>query len=140
MTRSLADAKSIFVSFSLGCQLGCQAGINATSRPRARDFFEDSGAGGQTRTDDLLITNQLLYQLSYAGAEGRWAPPTLHPETSDLSIGFRRPRFPHDHDKNSAGHKDPYRISKSELPQSGRAQAVRVVPAGTSKCCRPSTM
>ena len=25
------------------------------------------GAGGQTRTDDLLITNQLLYQLSYAG-------------------------------------------------------------------------
>ena len=26
-----------------------------------------SGAGGRTRTDDLLITNQLLYQLSYAG-------------------------------------------------------------------------
>ena len=25
------------------------------------------GAGGRTRTDDLLITNQLLYQLSYAG-------------------------------------------------------------------------
>ena len=26
-----------------------------------------SGAGGPTRTGDLLITNQLLYQLSYAG-------------------------------------------------------------------------
>ena len=25
------------------------------------------GAGDRTRTDDLLITNQLLYQLSYAG-------------------------------------------------------------------------
>jgi hypothetical protein len=26
-----------------------------------------SGAGDPDRTDDLLITNQLLYQLSYAG-------------------------------------------------------------------------
>ena len=26
-----------------------------------------SGAGGRTRTPDLLITNQLLYQLSYTG-------------------------------------------------------------------------
>ena len=26
-----------------------------------------SGAGRRIRTDDLLITNQLLYQLSYAG-------------------------------------------------------------------------
>jgi hypothetical protein len=25
------------------------------------------GAGNRARTDDLLITNQLLYQLSYAG-------------------------------------------------------------------------
>ena len=33
------------------------------------------GAGGQTRTDDLLITNQLLYQLSYAG---RREPGDVH--------------------------------------------------------------
>jgi hypothetical protein len=26
-----------------------------------------NGAGRRIRTDDLLITNQLLYQLSYAG-------------------------------------------------------------------------
>jgi hypothetical protein len=26
-----------------------------------------TGAGSRIRTDDLLITNQLLYQLSYAG-------------------------------------------------------------------------
>ena len=41
---------------------------------RARDWFETEqaltrvkGAGNRARTDDLLITNQLLYQLSYAG-------------------------------------------------------------------------
>jgi hypothetical protein len=28
------------------------------------------GAGNRVRTDDLLITNQLLYQLSYAGFSG----------------------------------------------------------------------
>ena len=30
-----------------------------------------SKAGRRIRTDDLLITNQLLYQLSYAGNNGR---------------------------------------------------------------------
>ena len=29
-------------------------------------------AGGRIRTDDLLITNQLLYQLSYAGNDRLW--------------------------------------------------------------------
>ena len=29
------------------------------------------GAGSRIRTDDLLITNQLLYQLSYAGNNAR---------------------------------------------------------------------
>ncbi len=28
-------------------------------------YFIFNGAGGRTRTPDLLITNQLLYQLSY---------------------------------------------------------------------------
>ena len=31
------------------------------------DCLEECGAGTRTRTEDLLITNQLLYQLSYAG-------------------------------------------------------------------------
>ncbi len=30
-------------------------------------FLLESGAESRTRTDDLLITNQLLYQLSYFG-------------------------------------------------------------------------
>ncbi len=29
------------------------------------------GAGSRTRTNDLLITNQLLYQLSYTGVSQR---------------------------------------------------------------------
>ena len=29
------------------------------------ELFRKGGAGGRTRTPDLLITNQLLYQLSY---------------------------------------------------------------------------
>ena len=34
--------------------------------PYAVDAFQtDDGAGGRIRTPDLLITNQLLYQLSY---------------------------------------------------------------------------
>ena len=36
--------------------------------PRARAERRSVGAGGQTRTADLLITNQLLYRLSYSGA------------------------------------------------------------------------
>ena len=35
--------------------------------PRRQVYFCDSGAGTRSRTRDLLITNQLLYQLSYAG-------------------------------------------------------------------------
>ena len=33
------------------------------------DSFSKSGAENQSRTGDLLITNQLLYQLSYPGTE-----------------------------------------------------------------------
>ena len=37
-----------------------EAGLPAVTLAKA-------GAGSRIRTDDLLITNQLLYQLSYAG-------------------------------------------------------------------------
>ncbi len=39
---------------------------------RRLERAEKEGAGNRVRTDDLLITNQLLYQLSYAGVyEGK---------------------------------------------------------------------
>jgi len=38
---------------------------------------EANGAGERTRTFDLLITNQLLYQLSYAGQAGGTLDPPL---------------------------------------------------------------
>ena len=38
-----------------------------TNARRTRERFRRSGADARTRTGDLLITNQLLYQLSYVG-------------------------------------------------------------------------
>ena len=35
--------------------------------PESANLLRKFGAGDGTRTRDLLITNQLLYQLSYAG-------------------------------------------------------------------------
>ena len=46
---------------------------------------QKNGAGGRTRTPDLLITNQLLYQLSYTSTLN--ALIIYHAETS-LSILF----------------------------------------------------
>ena len=52
----------------------------------------ENGAGGRTRTPDLLITNQLLYQLSYTSLN--WfllsfqATITFYHRKFNLSIGF----------------------------------------------------
>ena len=46
---------------------GTMALRDSSAAPFARAEGEKSGAGERTRTADLLITNQLLYQLSYAG-------------------------------------------------------------------------
>ena len=35
---------------------------------------EGSGAEERSRTSDLLITNQLLYQLSYFGTAAKYSP------------------------------------------------------------------
>ena len=44
--------------------------------PYAIDAFQtDDGAGGRIRTPDLLITNQLLYQLSYTSVSDTIARP-----------------------------------------------------------------
>jgi hypothetical protein len=46
----------------------CNAICYAAARPEAGIAPISRGkAGRRIRTDDLLITNQLLYQLSYAG-------------------------------------------------------------------------
>jgi hypothetical protein len=43
----------------------------STSRLAGAHEQSKDKAGRRIRTDDLLITNQLLYQLSYAGNNGR---------------------------------------------------------------------
>jgi hypothetical protein len=59
------------------------------------DLSNRNGAGGRTRTDDLLITNQLLYQLSYAGRRVpsvRLPPPLVELERAkkaDTTYGER---------------------------------------------------
>ena len=40
----------------------------------ARGDIAKTGAGERSRTLDLLITSQLLYQLSYTGEEGELCP------------------------------------------------------------------
>ena len=45
-----------------------RAGFDGSAnRGLALEMSRENGAGDGTRTRDLLITNQLLYQLSYAG-------------------------------------------------------------------------
>jgi hypothetical protein len=48
-----------------------------------------TGAGRRIRTDDLLITNQLLYQLSYAGNNAR---SVAHCAVCDKRTGYERER------------------------------------------------
>ena len=47
-------------------------------------------AGNRARTDDLLITNQLLYQLSYAGNNAR---SVAHGAVCDKRTGYDRERM-----------------------------------------------
>src|SRR5208282_4077314 len=73
----------------------------ATPRPAVDLYFEvetyrknrmNTGAAGLNRTGDLLITNQLLYQLSYSssGAHYRRAAGTVEGANWGISGGQRR--------------------------------------------------
>ena len=55
-------------------------------------FPEESGAGDGTRTRNLLITNQLLYQLSYASSVGT-RPACLSLCSKPLSFRLYRRNF-----------------------------------------------
>ncbi len=46
------------------------------------------GADKKIRTSDLRITNAPLYQLSYAGTEGRQVYSNQHPATTAMSFGI----------------------------------------------------
>ena len=66
---------------------------NLNLQRRAPDFLENqpirTGAGKGTRTPDLLITNQLLYQLSYASSVNKKPPLyTLISKAATLFGGF----------------------------------------------------
>ena len=66
-----ADAAACPVCNGNAIRMEWTGEAGALYRPHApADVPQNYGAGGRTRTDDLLITNQLLYQLSYAGRLG----------------------------------------------------------------------
>jgi hypothetical protein len=55
-----------------------------------RTIYNLAGAGSRIRTDDLLITNQLLYQLSYAGKNA--AHINAHRRLEQVAQGYKRER------------------------------------------------
>ena len=68
----------------MGVNLGVKRGSRLRLMLETVELTKEFGAGSRTRTDDLLITNQLLYQLSYAGKA--W--------TGERSILARAPGLP----------------------------------------------
>ena len=60
------------------------------SSQQLRRIYDLPGAGSRIRTDDLLITNQLLYQLSYAGKNA--AHINAHRRLEQVAQGYKRER------------------------------------------------
>ena len=60
----------------------------ANKRKNPAPWRAEDGADDRTRTDDLLFTKQLLYQLSYVGAHGR--PTTILPDDGATCRGAER--------------------------------------------------
>ena len=52
-------------------KLGATGRLTWRRTPCFQLFLGKAGADERIRTADLLITNQLLYQLSYVGLEGK---------------------------------------------------------------------
>lgn len=55
--------------------------------------MEEAGAGGGSRTPDPIITNDVLYQLSYAGKRPVWARSILAAGVLDNLQGDIPPRL-----------------------------------------------
>ena len=52
------------------------------------EIVKSCGAGGRTRTPDLLITNQLLYQLSYTSVERSSVTRSIIPDSYQFVNNF----------------------------------------------------
>ena len=64
----------------------CAVELRKKNPDRYRD--PDSGAGNQSRTDDLVITNDVLYQLSHASIPTFLSTSLLYQTFFRLSRGF----------------------------------------------------
>ena len=90
-------------------------------KARRRTDGPESGAEERNRTSDLLITNQLLYRLSYLGGnrEGaeykqRWAPRQRLSDLYDKRLAFYR-----------AGRRK-YSYNKTMLYVPGRSERIKL--------------
>jgi len=73
----------------------CPTGLMQTQYLRRARTFLFSRAGDGTRTRNLLITNQLLYQLSYASRQNHTYPVPSRIRWRVISVpamGYHRPR------------------------------------------------
>ena len=88
-------------------------------------------AGNRIRTDDLLITNQLLYQLSYAGFSGGEIIPAVAP-ASKRNLSCRRAYLPLREPR-------PYSMDAGDLPQCGSFNASGQEPERRTEQGRDAT-
>ena len=58
--------------FSYGDDKSSRGYADGETAKASQWAYSESGAGDRSRTYDLLITNELLYQLSYTGMGREW--------------------------------------------------------------------
>ncbi len=68
--RGMSTADAVAPAHAAGAYPPDTPSLRRSAPPKA-GALHVSGAGGRTRTDDPLITNELLYQLSYSGQAHR---------------------------------------------------------------------
>ena len=96
------------------------------TRLKLRKSLISRRAGNRVRTDDLLITNQLLYQLSYAGFSGGEIIPAVAP-ASKRNLSCRRA-----HQRPLGQVKPSEAIDKSTAPKEVVLSNQRLNPAAGS--------
>ena len=70
LTPKITKSHSVKKSEILCCKLKFEIHFQKRKNPRKRRVYAGFGADSRTRTDDLLITNELLYQLSHISISG----------------------------------------------------------------------
>ena len=102
-----------------------QFGTKTTQRTQRRpQVFEKKRAGARSRTADLLITNQLLYRLSYASAAGGSTESCCGspcPSAAESALGRCGPRASRDRRTSKYGFHDHFEHTPSSSVSSTKS-------------------